>query len=592
MGQFIRNVFASCFGVLVALGLIVVVSMIIFGNILTSASTPPKVKPNSVLYLDFLDEIPDRTNNTSNNSTLSLKEEKILGLQEIIRTIENAKEDDNIKGIFLEPEWINAGFASANSLRRALMDFKSEGKFVISYGKYFTQGTYFIASAADKIYLNPVGIVDFRGFSADIAYYKDLLDKVGVKMEVFYAGKFKSATEPYRRTSMSEENRTQLRAFLNDRYNNYLNQLSDSRNLSIASLRQAADEFTGGEPSTALSSGLVDAVAHRDEALTEIRSLVGIDENDKLRFVNLTEYNLSNPPKINFKSDNKIAIVYAEGTIIDGEGQNGSTGDSKYTRIIRKIRNDKRVKALVLRVNSPGGSAMASEAIWRELELTKAKGIPVIVSMGDYAASGGYYISAPADVIVAQPNTLTGSIGVFSMFPNISKLMNEKLGVSFDTVKTSEMSTAFLPVFDLSEREAKYFQSRTDSLYAKFLGRVAQGRDMTVDAVNEIAQGRVWTGTKAKEIGLVDQLGDLKDAITVAAEEAGLNDYRLSEYPKVKNQYEQLLDELMGGKKEIMSAKQLIKEELGEYYPYYEVLNEIKSSKGPQMRLPFIISFH
>ncbi len=590
MGQFFKFLFASCLGVILAILVITGISIAIFGNLANQANQPKTVKSNTVLYLDFDQTIPDRTNNVQ-PTTFKLNEEKILGLQDMLRTIENAKNDKNIKGIFLESDWIPAGFASASALRQALADFKEEGKFIVSYAKFYTQGAYFVATAADKIYLNPNGLVDFRGFSADIAFYKDMLDKIGVKMEVFYAGKFKSATEPFRRNDMSEENKIQVREFLEDRYNNYLIDVSAARKMTVAELKAAADSFAGGEPSTALSSGLIDGIVHRDEVLSEIKDLVGFEEEDNLRFITLTEYNRSNPPKTNYKSSNKIAVVYAEGTIVDGEGDLGTTGDAKYTRIIRKIRKDEKVKAVVLRVNSPGGSAMASEAIWRELQLVKEKNIPVIVSMGDYAASGGYYIAAPGDVIVAEPNTLTGSIGVFSLFPNVAELMNEKLGITFDTVQTGKMSTAFLPYFDLSERERRYLQNRTDSLYAQFLRRVSDGRNMPVEEVNEIAQGRVWTGTKAKEIGLVDELGGLEKALEVAAEEAGLNDYRITEYPRVKDPLQQLLEELMNGKKEIVSAKSMMKEELGEWYPYYELLTDVRDTKGPQMRLPFVVPF-
>ena len=331
MGQFIRTIFASCLGFILASILLTVLSFIIIGNFASSASKPKSVKSNSVLYLDFEESIPDKTNNVNDNS-FTLNEEKILGLQEMVRTINNAKDDNNIKGIFLESDYLATGFASANSIRQALMDFKSEGKFIISYAKFYTQGAYFVATAADKIYLNPIGMVDFRGFSADITYYKDMLDKVGVKMEVFYAGKFKSATEPYRRNNMSEENRVQVREFLNDRYDNFLDQIADSRKITIPELRDAVNSFAGGAPGTAVSSGLIDGSVHRDEAISEIKDLLGIDEDDDINFITLQEYNKSNPPKPNYKSDNKIAVIYAEGTILDGEGfQIGSQCDSDHS---------------------------------------------------------------------------------------------------------------------------------------------------------------------------------------------------------------------------------------------------------------------
>ena len=588
MGQFIKSIFSSCLGVLLALFVISVISLTVFGRMASMANQPVSVKPNSVLNLKFGEMIPDKTNNVQ-VSTLDFKNSKVLGLQEIIATIEQAKKDDNIKGIYLESDFIPLGFSSVTALRNALIDFRAEGKFVLSYSKYYTQGAYYLATAADQIYVNPIGLVDFKGFSAQIPFYKDMLDKLGIKMEVFYAGKFKSATEPYRRNNMSEESKLQIRAYLEERYRSLLESISEARDIEVSELRSLADAYTGADVNSALAAGMVDVVGYENEAFDEMRKKIGLDEDEKINFVSLKSYNNSNPPKTNLRESNKIAVIYAEGTVIDGEGEYGSIGDERYVGIINKIKKDKKVKAVVLRVNSGGGSAMSSENIWYALmRLKQENEIPVVVSMGDVAASGGYYIACPADEIYAEPNTLTGSIGVFSMFPNATELLNEKMGIRFDTVNTGKLATGITPYFPLSPAGRKIMQNRTDSLYAIFLQRVSTSRDMSVKDVNEIAQGRVWTGPKAKEVGLVDEIGGLSDAIAKASELADLSGYRLTEYPKVKDPFQRLIEEFTDESFDI-TANKMLRTELGEWYPMYEHLKEIRNSTGAQMRLPFIV---
>ena len=588
MGQFIKSIFSSCLGVLLALFVITTISMMVFGRMASMANQPVAVKPNSVLNVKFGDMIPDKTNNVQ-VSTLDFKNSKVLGLQEIISTIRSAKEDDNIKGIYLESDFVPLGFSSVTALREALIDFRSEGKFVLSYSKYYTQGAYYLATASDQIYVNPIGLVDFKGFSAQIPFYKDMLDKLGVKMEVFYAGKFKSATEPFRRNNMSDESKLQVRSYLEARYRNLLEAVSEERGIEVGTLRGLADSYTGADVNQALASGMVDVVGYENDAYDAIRKKVGLDENEKINFISLKSYNNSNPSKVNLREKNKIAVIFAEGTVIDGEGEYGTIGDRRYVDIINRVRKDKKVKAVVLRVNSGGGSAMSSENIWNALmRLKEEKEIPVVVSMGDVAASGGYYIACPADQIYAEPNTLTGSIGVFSMFPNMTELFNEKMGIRFDTVNTGKLATGITPYFPLSPVERKIMQNRTDSLYAVFLRRVGKGRDMTVEEVNEIAQGRVWSGPKAKEIGLVDEIGDLSDAIAKAGELANLSGYRLTEYPKVKDPVQRLIEELTDESFDI-TANKMLRKELGEWYPMYEHLKEIRNSRGAQMRVPFIV---
>lgn len=593
MGQFIKSVFASCLGVILAIFLLGLISTLVVSRIATVASKPTSIQPNSVLKLKFSESIPDKTNNLE-ASSFNLKNDKVLGLQEIIATINEAKKDDDIKGILIESEYVPLGFSSLSNLRQTILDFKADGKFVISYAKYYEQGGYYLASASDKVYANPIGLVDFRGPSATVPFYKDLLDKIGVKMEIFYAGKFKSATEPYRRTNMSEEAKMQVREFLNERYNTLINDISASRKIDVAKLKQLANDYIGADPNDAARAGLIDAVGSIDLAYDDIRQRIGLDDDEKIQFVSLKSYNLSHPPKVDYAQNSKIAVIYAEGTVVDGTGEYGTIGDDRYTKIIDELAEDNSIKAIVLRVNSPGGSAMSSENIWRSLMNVKETGVPVVVSMGDYAASGGYYIACPADKIVAEPNTLTGSIGVFSMFPNATKLLNEKLGVRFDSVKTGKLSTGITPYFDLSEQENNIMQRRTDSLYMTFLNRVSEGRKIPVNQVNEMAQGRVWTGAKAKELGLVDEIGNLQDAIDLAAEMADIEAYRIAEYPKVKDQMQQLLDEFLLEEEEDFSFTNnlMLKKELGEWYPMYKYLKEVRESRGMQMRLPFILDYN
>ncbi|MBL7792970.1 MAG: signal peptide peptidase SppA [Saprospiraceae bacterium] len=587
MVQFLKMLLASCLGLFLALVLISLIGMGVVAGLVQSQQPKHHVEANSVLHLTFDDAIPEQTNNIE-MQTFDLKNEKVLGLTDIVNALETAAKDDNIKGVFMEVDQLAAGFATSSILRDALADFRSQGKFVLTYSKYYTQGAYYVSSVADQIYINPLGLLDFRGFAAQVPFMKDMLDKVGVKMQVYYAGKFKSATEPYRRNDMSPENRLQLREFLDEAYTLYLEDVAASRQLPLAELRRLADGYLGADPEDALRHKLVDKVGYRDEALADLRGRLGLKEDDKIKMVSLRQYFTAKPPKVDLKIKDKIAVIYAEGSIVDGKGDMGMIGDDKYIKVIEKIAKDDKVKAVVLRVNSPGGSAMSSENIWRALTRLKEEGKPLVVSMGDYAASGGYYIACVADSILAEPNTLTGSIGVFSVLPSMDKLFNDKLGIHFDTVKTGRFATGFSPFYDHSPEEARYLQKRTDQMYETFLKRVSEGRGKSRDEVNEIAQGRVWTGRKAMELGLVDKLGSLDDAIATAAHMAKISEYRPVEYPAVKEPIQQLLEDLLGEEEESTIRKSAIRKEMGEWYPYYAYLQELSASKGMQARVPFI----
>ncbi len=591
MKQFLKFMFASCLGVFLAGFIMFWVGGGIVAKLVTEMEKPKSIQPNSVLYLTFDQPIPELTNNLEMN-LYDLENRKILGLHDIVHSIQAAAKDDNIKGIFIETEGVSSGFASARVLRQAIEAFKAEGKFVTAYSKYYTQGAYYLSSAAESVYLNPIGSVDLRGFSAQIPFVKGMLDKLGIEMQVFWVGDFKSATEPYRRKEMSEASRLQTRAFLDGFYDIFLDDITASRPIGESQLRMVIDDFKTSDPQAALDYQLVDGLSYRDEVITKIKDQLGVDDEDKVQLVTLMDYYKNNPRDVNYSVSDRIAVIYAEGAIVDGKGESGNVGDETYTKIIRKIRTNDKIKGVVLRVNSPGGSAMASENIWRELELLKAAGKPLVVSMGDYAASGGYYIACGADSILAEPNTLTGSIGVFNVFPNVSKLLNEKLGIQFDTVETGDLSAGFSPFYDLTDKEKRIIQNKTNSLYETFLTRVGDGRNMSRDAVHEMAQGRVWTGKKAHELGLVDRLAGLEAAVASVATLSDLDDYRLVEFPQPKDPLLQLIEEFVGTDEVKHSSKAILRSELGSLYPFYKFFTEVQQSKGYQMRLPLIVPFN
>ncbi len=592
MNQFFKFVFASCLGVALAIvGISVLGFFIMVGIAGSGADKKVEVKSKSVLHVTLKNAIPEQTNNLEMNP-FDLGNQEVLGLNDITASLEHAASDDKIEGILLDLGFgVGSGVATAASIRKALLDFKESGKFVVAYSKYYTQGTYYMASMADEVYLNPLGAIDLHGFAATIPFFKEMLDKIGVKMQVFYAGDFKSATEPYRLNKMSESNRLQLREYLDPVYINFLTDIGASRGKSLAELKDMTNGLKLADADQALALGMIDQIGYIDNVIADIRERLDLGEKDKIKTVSLEDYANSYSKKTNFKIKDKIAVVYAEGAILMDRGDRGTIVDNEYIKIIRKLRENDKVKAIVLRVNSPGGSALASENIWREFMLAKEKDIPVVVSMGDYAASGGYYIACMADTIVAEPNTLTGSIGVFSMIPNMSKLFNDKLGISFDTVKTAEHSVGVNTVFEMDDFEKEHWQKNTDKMYEIFLSRVAEGRGMTRDQVHAIAQGRIWIGDRAKEIGLVDVIGNLEDAITIAADMAGLDEYRLTEYPKQPEPLQEFINELTGQKDDDAIKAQILQKEMGVHYKLYKHLKEIINTQGVQARLPFLIDF-
>jgi protease-4 len=592
MLHFFRTLFASCLGTILALVAILLIGIAIAASFASEGNTPPELKPNTILRLTFNESIPELTNNAELDPFQSIKGDDLLGLHEIIATIENAKNDSRIKGIFLDMEMPSfSGYATVKSLRDALVSFKKSGKFIVAHSKFYMQSDYYLASVADKVYANPVGIFEVRGMVAEVPFYKNLLDKLGVKMQIYYAGKFKGATEPYRLTQLSTENKFQYRELLHDFYSTFLNDVATSRKLSASQVADIVGNYKADSPENAKIHGLVDEVIYRQDVMDIFRKKLGFKENEKIPFVSLAGYHKANAPSKNYSADDKIAVIYAEGTIADGKSTPGNIGDLSYIKDIEKVSGDDRVKAVVLRVNSPGGSALASENIWYALKKLKKTGKPLVVSMGNYAASGGYYIACLADSILAEENTVTGSIGVFRIIPSVGGLLEDKVGVTFDTVKTGKYSQGLTVFFDIGEDEGRIMQKQVDFMYETFLKRVSDGRKLSRNAVDAIAQGRVWSGSDAIPIGLVDKIGNLQDAIKVAAKMSKSSDYRITEYPQVKNSVEQLFEDFMNPNDTETAIKRM-SAEFPSWRPYLMDLHELRSAKGIQARMLSRVPVH
>lgn len=591
MNNFTKIVFGSCVGFVVAsIAISALGFLFILGLGASGGNQKTTVSSNSVLHLTFDQPVPEQTNNLEMDPFKL--DQDVLGLYDMQRAIEHAAEDENISGIYINIEnGVMMGMAQSSSIREALNNFKESGKFIVSYSKSYSQGAYYLASVSDEIYVNPMGGVDFRGFSATIPFFKGMLDKIGVRMQVFYAGDFKSATEPYRLTEMSDSNRLQLRQYLDPAFANMLREVSESRGKSSNYFRDLAAGLKIQTPNDAVKLGVVDKVGYLDDVLASMREKMGLEEDDKIKTVSIEDYADSYTPEKG-KGKDRVAVIFAEGTILHTDGERGSIVDDKYVKMIRKIRQSEKIKAIVLRVNSPGGSAIASENIWRELTLAQEAGKPVVVSMGTYAASGGYYISCMADKIYAEENTLTGSIGVFQMIPHMGELFEDKLGITFDTVKTTEYAVGLNTIYDMSEGEQEFMQANTNHVYDVFLNRVAEGRNMPYDEVAKIAKGRVYIGDRAKEIGLVDEIGDLDDAIASAVELAGLEEYRTKEYPIQPDPMTEFINELTGQSDDDAIKTALIQKEMGKHYNLYKHLKEMVTMQGAQAKLPVLVNFN
>lgn len=588
MKQFFKFVLASVVGIVISAIIICFIIIAFIGGLIATAGGDKgaTVDDNSVLQVSFKANISERTpdNPLAALSFLGIDGEKNLGLNDILAGIKKAKNDGRIKGIFLDESYMLSGQATTEELRNALIDFKRSGKFVVAYSEVYTQGFYYLASVADKIYVNPKGIFQFKGFSSQVTFLKGTLDKLGIEAQIIKVGTYKSAVEPFFLTKMSDANRQQVNSYLGSLYDHYLTGISKSRGISKDTLFALADNYKIQFPEDALKYKLVDGLKYKDEILAELKQRTSVKAKGTLAKVDLGEYVKSQAKSDTTVSTNRIAIVYASGEINGGEGDDNTIGSEGISRALRKVREDKKIKAVVFRINSPGGSSLASDVIWREVMLTK-KVKPIIVSMGDVAASGGYYIACAADSIIAEPNTITGSIGIFAILPNMQKFFNDKLGITFDGVKTGKYADLGNTSRPLTPEERAILQNSVNHGYDDFTKAVAQGRGKTQAYINSIGQGRVWTGSQALKIGLVDRLGNINDAIHSAAKMAKLKEYRLVPYPEQKSIYAKFGESLSTDMK-----IRTLKTELGENYRYYEQIKGItQMMRTPQARMPYDI---
>ena len=581
MKDFFKYMFASMLGFIVVGAIIFFISFsLIVGLMSFAGQKEVTVRENSVIRIDFEDPIPERTPKNdilSGLATGSLK--PVLGLNDILRNIEDAKADDRIKGIILNFNIVLSGISTMEEIRDALVDFKTSGKFVLCYGEYMSQGAYYLGSVADEMYLHPQGFIDFKGLNAQLMFFKGMLDKLDIDMQIVRHGKFKSAVEPLIQKEMSDENREQYDTFINAIWDTMLDDISASRGLDKEALNRFADELVAYDAEAAMKAGLIDDITYRDEYRHILARRLGLDDLDDINIVSLNHYDrvFRNFPM----TSERIAVIYATGQIGGGLGGNEEIGADKFAETISRVRLDDDVKAVVLRVNSPGGDALASDIIWRELDLCQAAK-PVIVSMGDVAASGGYWISCASERIIADPTTLTGSIGVFGVVPDFGKFMENKLGITYDRTSTNQNSGFPSVTRSLTGYEREVLQRKVENVYDLFLLRVAVNRDMTTEAVDKIGEGRVWSGVDAKRLGLVDELGGLNAAIDLAAEIAGIEDYRLLELPVLKDPIEQMIEDLSAS-----ASVRILKSNLG---PFYDDFNRIQSAlqwEGVQARLPY-----
>ncbi len=585
MKQFFKFMFASALGLVVGIFLLFAILAGIGASMGDKQAV--EVKDKSVLHVKLDFEIKERGVNSpfGNIDPMTFEQKPSVGLNDILASLENAANDDKIKGVYLDIQTVPAGMATVEEIRNALLRFKESGKWIVSYSEIYTQKAYYLASVSDELWLNPQGMVEWRGLGTQMMFLKGLFEKLEVEPQIIRYGKFKSAVEPLILDKMSEANRMQTMTYLSDLWNKMLQGISEQRGKSVEELDGFAQNATIQNGKDALENGLVDELLYKDEVMAKLRARLEIEKEDgKINFIGLAKY--KDAPKVKEDDEKvskkeKIAVIYAVGSIEGGNGNDETIGSEKISAEIRKARLDDKIKAIVLRVNSPGGSALASDVIWREVVLAKAVK-PVVVSMGDVAASGGYYIACAADTIVAQPNTITGSIGVFGVLMNAQKMINNKLGIMVDTVKTNRFADLGTPLRALTPLERDIVQNGVNEIYLDFITKVAEGRGMTTAEVDSIGQGRVWSGEDALQIGLVDKLGGIDDAIQIAANMASVENYRVVEYPAKKDPMQQLMEGLTGKGEEIF-----LKHRLGQYYEYVKDVEELMNMQGVQARLPY-----
>ena len=589
MKSFFKYLLASILGALIAALILFFISMGVITAIVSTQDKPVEIKSNTILLLKLNQPINDRKSPLPmlKFNLSSFGADNALGLNDILNNITKAGHDENIRGIYLELSGLQTGIATIEEIRNALTDFKKTGKFIVAYGDIYTQGSYYLASVADKIYVNPEGSVNLIGLSAEIMFYKKALEKLDIQPEIIRHGKFKSAVEPFMYDKMSPENREQIRVYVGSIWDHMVEQMAASRGILKERINDFADSLLLWNSSSAIAYRIIDTTLYKDQVLDTLARLSGTDHSKDLNFITHQKY-LRVPVTSYGKgySRNKIAVIYAEGDIVMGEPSDGIIGSDKVARSIREARQDSAVKAIVFRVNSPGGSALASEVIWRELYLAHQVK-PVIASMGDVAASGGFYIVAAADTIVASPNTITGSIGVFGLLVDAGDFLENKLGITVDVENTnahSDFPSIFKP---LSEAERLTLQRMIDGTYTAFVKRVSDGRGLSFEQVDKIAEGRVWSGKNALELGLIDTLGGLTTAIDIAAKRAKLDHYRIIELPKLEEPLAQIIKELSGDMKE-----RLLRNELAGHYRQYQMVKQVLQSDKIQARMPFELILH
>ncbi|MFA6797674.1 MAG: signal peptide peptidase SppA [Bacteroidales bacterium] len=585
MKGFLKYFLASFLAILLALLAIFLLGLGSFSALFSSKPEVIKLKPNTVLVVDLNRPITDRTIDSpfDVNSLQGFGMGSSIGLYEVVNNLQKAAEDPDISGVLILTGQQANGLSSLDEIRNALAKFKESGKFVFAYSNIYSQGSYFVASVADKVFLNPLGILEFRGLRAETMFYKEALDKIGIDMQIIRQGRFKAAVEPFQQQSMSPENREQLDAYLQAIWNRIITAVGESRDLTAEQLNLIADQWSGRSPEGAVKAGLVDSLLYEDQVQDLLKELTNTKSTAKLSTVSISKYtNAASTAKEDYTAD-RIAVIYGTGSIAMESTGPQSIG-ANLAKTIQKARLDKKTKAIVFRVNSPGGDALASEVIRREVELA-AQEKPVIISMGDLAASGGYWISTPGSKIVAGPTTLTGSIGAFGMIPNAEKLLKDKIGLTIDGVQTNELAGAGTIFRPLTEAERALFMDQLKQTYSYFLNQVSKFRKMPVEEVDRIGEGRIWAGVTAKELGLVDEIGGLHDAIRLAASEAGLATWRVREMPQLKDPINQIIESLMG--------KSSPEEELlTRHIPIIQDIKEMINSGRMQARLPYRIEVY
>ncbi len=590
MKQFFKFMLASMLGTILT---ILIVFFLFMGLIMSIASYTEdqaiSIEPNTVLQMKLDAPVFDRTPKSPfeqfNFETLEPLE--IIGLNDILNNLEKAAKDQNIKGIYLDLSMIPSGMASIQEIRDALLEFKQSGKFIICYADLMDQSAYYVASVADEIYMNPEGMILFKGINADVMFLKGTLEKLDIDMQVIREGKYKGAIEPFTRKNLSAANKEQIDALIKAVWTQVAGGIAESRNIDLHDINLIADNLDVTDPNSALKHNFIDGIKYKDEVMSLLRNKLNLEEDKEINTISISKYTHVNAveQKKEYTRD-RVAVVYGSGNIITGKGDEQSMGADKIAKAMRKAREDDHVKAIVFRINSPGGDVLASDIIWREVKLA-AEAKPLVVSMGDVAASGGYWVSTPADKILANPVTITGSIGVYGMFPNMKEFFNNLLGITFDNVMTNKNADFGSINKPLSDFQEQIIENEIDKIYQKFLQKVANGRKLEVDYVDSIAQGRVWIGSDAKRIGLVDEFGGLKRSIHLAAELAELSNYRIKELPVLKDPFEEIVNAMFG-----KPSGRIMQTELGQYYEYFKYLKSVSESNGMQARMPFFIEFN